>query len=103
MEDNVKNTNPDLIMPSNIVTVDNLNQDTENFFRKTTHKGKLFKGPNWTAYNKENLGSIPRTVEKALVEDKKGMTKVGFSTQTERFFPRMDSSKQCPGPGEYLL
>ena len=42
-------------------------------------------------------------MEKALVEDKKGMTKVGFSTQTERFFPKPDSSKQCPGPGSYNI
>ena len=31
------------------------------------------------------------------------MTKVGFSTQTERFFPKLDSAKQCPGPGTYNI
>ena len=103
MTDTLKRSNTELSMPSNIVTIDNLNEYRENFFRKTSYKGKLFKGPNWTAYNKENLGSIPRTAEKALVEDKKGMTKVGFSTQTERFFPKPDSSKQCPGPGSYNI
>ena len=103
MTDTLKHSNTDIAMSSNIVTLDNLNEVKENFFRKTTYKGKLFKGPNWTAYNKENLGSIPRTVEKALVEDKKGMTKVGFSTQTERFFPKLDSAKQCPGPGTYNI
>ena len=103
MTDTLKRSNTELSMPSNIVTIDNLNEYRENFFRKTSYKGKLFKGPNWTAYNKENLGSIPRTVEKALVEDKKGMTKVGFSTQTERFFPKPDSAKQCPGPGSYNI
>ena len=103
MTETLKHSNTELQMASNVVTLDNLNEVDEKFFRKTTHKGKLFKGPNWTAYNKENLGSIPRTVEKALVEDKKGMTKVGFSTQTERFFPKMDSAKQCPGPGTYNI
>ena len=103
MTESFKHSNSELSMASNIVTLDNLNEIGENIFRKTTHKGKLFKGPNWTAYNKENLGSIPRTVEKALVEDKKGMTKVGFSTQTERFFPKPDSSKQSPGPGSYNI
>ena len=103
MTESFKHSNSELSMASNIVTLDNLNEIGENIFRKTTHKGKLFKGPNWTAYNKENLGSIPRTVEKALVEDKKGMTKVGFSTQTERFFPKPDSSKQNPGPGSYNI
>ena len=103
MTETLKHSNTELSIASNIVTLDNLNELGENFFRKTTHKGKLFKGPNWTAYNKENLGSIPRTVEKALVEDKKSMTKVGFSTQTERFFPKSDSAKQCPGPGTYNI
>ena len=103
MTETLKHSNTEVSMASNIVTLDNLNELGENIFRKTTHKGKLFKGPNWTAYNKENLGSIPRTVEKALVEDKKGMTKVGFSTQTERFFPKLDSAKQCPGPGTYNI
>ena len=103
MTDSLKHSHTEFSMASNIVTLDNLNELGEKFFRKTTHKGKLFKGPNWTAYNKENLGSIPRTVEKALVEDKKGMTKVGFSTQTERFYPKIDSAKECPGPGTYNI
>ena len=103
MSDTLKHSRTEFSMASNIVTLDNLNEIGEKFFRKTTHKGKLYKGPNWTAYNQENLGSIPRTVEKALVEDKKGMTKVGFSTQTERFFPKIDSAKECPGPGTYNI
>jgi hypothetical protein len=103
MVDSLKHSNSEISMASNIVTLDNLNELGENFFKKATHKGKLFKGPNWTAYNKENLGSIPRTVEKALVEDKKSMTKIGFNTQTERFYPKIDSAKQCPGPGTYNL
>ena len=103
MTETLKHSNTDLSLASNVVTLDNMNEFGDNFFRKTQHKGKLFKGPNWTAYNKENLGSIPRTVEKALVEDKKGMTKVGFSTQTERFFPKPESAKQCPGPGTYNI
>ena len=103
MTDSLKHSHTEFSMASNIVTLDNLNEFGDKFFRKTMHKGKLYKGPNWTAYNKENLGSIPRTVEKALVEDKKGMTKVGFSTQTERFFPKVDSAKECPGPGTYNI
>ena len=94
MTESLKHSKTEIPMASNIVSIDNLNEVKEEYFRKTAHRGKLFKGPNWTAYNKENLGSIPRTVEKALVEDKKGMTKVGFSTQTERFFPKLDSAKQ---------
>ena len=55
MIEELKHSNTELSMASNIVTLDNLNELGENFFLKTTHKGKLFKGSNWTAYNKENL------------------------------------------------
>ena len=103
MSDKLKRSNTDLTLNSNIVTLDNLEDVGENFFRRTQPKGKVFKGPNWTAYNKENLGSIPREVEKALVEDKKGMTKIGFSTQSERFFPKNENVKLTPGVGSYNI
>jgi hypothetical protein len=100
----LKRSKTDVSMNSNIVTLENLNDINENIFRKTNPKGKIFHGPNWTAFSKENLGSIPGSVEKALVEDKKGMTKIGFSTQTERFFPKVNSSiKNNPGPGTYNI
>ena len=95
----LKRSKTDISMNSNIVTLENLNHINENIFRKTNPKGKIFHGPNWTAFSKENLGSIPGSMEKALVEDKKGMTKIGFSTQTERFYPKINSTiKNNPGP-----
>ena len=97
----LKRSKSNISINSNIVTLENLNDINENLFRKTTPKGKLFRGPNWTAYNKENLGSIPRQIEKTLVEDKKGLSKIGFSTQTERFFPKFNNEKNNPGPGSY--
>ena len=99
----LKHSKTDVTVNSNIVSLENLNDVTESIFQKTTKKGKLFKGPNWTAYNKENLGSIPRNIEKSLVEDKKSITKIGFSTQSERFFPKQTSSKNNPGPGSYNI
>ena len=67
----LKRSLTDITVNSNVVSLENLNDVNESVFQKTTKKGKLFKGPNWTAYNKENLGSIPRNIEKSLVEDKK--------------------------------
>ena len=103
MNDKLKHSNSELLMASNIITLDNLNELRDEFFPKKNNKGKLFKGPNWTAYYKENLGSIPRTVEKALVEDKKTIVKIGFSTKSERFFRKLDTSTQGPGPGAYNI
>ena len=99
----LKRSLTDITVNSNVVSLENLNDVNESVFQKTTKKGKLFKGPNWTAYNKENLGSIPRNIEKSLVEDKKSITKIGFSTQSERFFPKNQNMKNNPGPGSYNL
>ena len=96
----MKRSNTEL---SNIVTLDNIEDVGENFFRRTQPKGKLFKGPNWTAYTKESLGSIPREVEKALVADKRGVSRIGFSTQTERFFTPKDKEGITPGVGAYNI
>ena len=77
----------------NIVSLENLNEIYKDLFRKTTtttttSKGKVFKGSNWTAYNKENLGSIPQKIEKALIKDKKNTSKIGFSSTSKRFFQK---------------
>jgi hypothetical protein len=64
-------------------------------------KGKLHKGPNYTAYKRENLGSIPKTIENIIIDDK-SRTTYGFSTQSERFSSRSESVKNnFPGPGSY--
>lgn len=99
----LKRSKTEVTVNSNVVTLENINDVNEEWFQRTTHKGKLFKGPNWTAYNKENLGSIPRRIEKSLIEDKKSLSKVGFFTQTERFYPRNQTMKQNPGPGTYNI
>jgi hypothetical protein len=85
---------------NNIVTLENLNEIDINLMNKTTTKGKLFKGPNWTAYNKENLGSIPQKIEKALIKDKKNTSKIGFSSTSKRFFQKKEKN---PGPGSYNI
>ena len=85
----------------NIVSLENLNEIYKDLFRKTTtSKGKVFKGSNWTAYNKENLGSIPQKLEKALIKDKKNPSKIGFSSTSKRFFQKKEKN---PGPGSYNI
>ncbi len=85
----------------NIVSLENLNEIYKDLFRKTTtSKGKVFKGSNWTAYNIENLGSIPQKIEKALIKDKKNTSKIGFSSTSKRFFQKKEKN---PGPGSYNI
>lgn len=97
----LKRSLTEVTMNSNVVTLENLNAQEQKIFNKTTRGGKLYKGPNWSAYGKENLGTIPRNIEKSLVENKNSMSKIGFSTQSERFFNSSTSNKTNPGPGTY--
>ena len=86
---------------NNVVSLENLEDVPENFLLRAPKRGKLIKGPNWTAYKKENLCTIPRKIEKVLIEDKH-MTTRGFSSQSERFSGRNQSEKyEFPGPGTY--
>ena len=88
-------------LDDNIVTLENLNEIDRDLFRKTTStKGKIYKGQNWTAYNKENLGTIPQKMEKALLKDKKNTSKIGFSSTSKRFFQKKEKN---PGPGSYNI
>lgn len=75
----------------------------QNFVLRSPPKGKLYRGSNWNAYNRESLGSIPRNSENILFKDKSQENKVGFSSQTSRFGNRNQSEKlSFPGPGKYL-
>lgn len=97
-DDNLEN----LEKASNIVSIENFEVINDNFRLKAPKKGKLYRGSNWTAYNRENLGSIPRNTENILIKDIDGNKKVGFSSQTERFSARNQSVKYAfPGPGTY--
>ena len=88
-------------LDDNIVTLENLNEIDRDLFRKTTStKGKIYKGQNWTAYNKENLGTIPQKMEKALLKDKKNTSKIGFSSTSQRFFQKNEKN---PGPSSYNI
>jgi hypothetical protein len=79
--------------------VDDVN---ENYLLRAPKKGKLIKGPNWTAYKRENLGIIPRKTENVLIIDKNMKAPKGFNSRCERFLGRADSVKNCyPGPGAY--
>lgn len=74
----------------------------QNFILKSPPRGKIFRGSNWNAYNRESLGSIPRNSENILFKDRSLENKVAFSSQTGRFNNRSDSEKYSyPGPGKY--
>ena len=74
----------------------------QNFCLKSPPKGKLYRGSNWNAYNRESLGSIPRSSENILFKDKSQENKIAFSSQTGRFNNRSESEKYAyPGPGKY--
>jgi hypothetical protein len=89
---------------SNVISLESFEDVNENYFLKAPKKGKLFKGSNWTAYKKENLGTIPRKIENVLVENKNNKTKKGFNSQTQK----LQENNQCvkynyPGPGSYQI
>jgi hypothetical protein len=60
-------------------------------------KGKLYRGPNFNAFNRETLGSIPGKNENVLVRDN-NIPKLGFSSNTQRF---TKDDVISPGPGSY--
>lgn len=97
-DDNLEN----LEKASNIVSIENFEEINENFKLKAPKKGKIHRGSNWNAYNRENLGSIPRNTENILIKDQDGNKKIGFTSQSERFSARTQTIKYAfPGPGTY--
>jgi len=76
----------------------------QNFVLRSPLKGKVYRGANWNAYNRESLGSIPRNSENILFKDKSQENKVAFSSQVGRFSEKNQSEKfSFPGPGKYLV
>ena len=45
-----------------------LNLNSTKFFLRTGRQGHLFLKPNYTAFTKTNLGSIPSKLEKTLIK-----------------------------------
>ena len=99
-------------------------------FLRVGKPGKLFLKPNYTAFTKTNLGSIPSKVEKTLIKTEenipitvtlnKQMQKINLMENAERNYstsyssrgygvgfvskvPRFDYGKKVvyPGPGDY--
>lgn len=87
-----------------IVSLENFDNINENFVLRSPNKGKLYRGSNWNAFNRENLGSIPSSTENILFQEKGSDVKKGFMSQSERFNDqnRNESVKfSYPGPGNY--
>lgn len=72
----------------------------QNFVLRSPPRGKLYRGPNWNAFCRESLGSIPRNNENILFKDKLH-EKIGFSSQTGRFNKKELEKSSYPGPGKY--
>jgi hypothetical protein len=76
----------------------------KEFVLRSPNKGKIYKGPNWRAYEKQSLGSIPRDREKILYQDRSSKNEFAFSSQIERFQEKNESEKyNFPGPGNYKV
>lgn len=78
----------------------------ENFILRSPKRGKIFRGPNWNAFNRQSLGSIPRKFENILFQEKGSEAKKGFLSQKERFeeYSQIESVKYSyPGPGKYQV
>ena len=56
------------LIERNIEEIDKSNFNTTKFFLRTGRPGHLFLKPNYTAFTKTNLGSIPSKLEKTLVK-----------------------------------
>lgn len=96
----------EFINSNNILSLENFEDNHENYVLKAPRRGKIIRGPVCTAYKRQNLGSIPRKTEKILIDEiKSANTNKGFSTQSARFansYNKNDSMKhQFPGPGAY--
>lgn len=65
-------------------------------------KGKIHSSRFWTAYNRENLGSIPSKTENIIINNSTKYSKKGFLCNTNRFDNKDDKIKNnYPGPGSY--
>jgi hypothetical protein len=83
-------------------------QNSSNFKElnclKSPRKGRIIKGSNWNAFNRQSLGSIPRKIENILFKDKSEQSIKAFLSQKVRFedFNKIESVKYSyPGPGKY--
>lgn len=98
----------EFINPNNILSLENFEDNHENYVLKAPRKGKIIRGPVCTAYKRQNLGSIPRKTENILIDELKiPKTTKGFSSQLPRFantYTKSEAVKlQYPGPGSYAI
>jgi hypothetical protein len=89
-----------------VVSIENTDEinSNPNFYLRSPNRGKIYRGPNWNAFNRESLGSIPRHTENILFKNKNNEQKLGFNSQSERFNKKSETIKYSfPGPGRYNL
>lgn len=76
----------------------NTNKPALNSTKLPAHKGKIIRGTNFHAFNKQNLGSIPSKEETIIVKLNDKVK--AFNSCTERF--KGDNYNYNPGPGAYF-
>ena len=89
-----------------IVSLENFDDINDNYILRSPNRGRIYRGPNWNAFNRETLGSIPRKSENILFQEKNSESKKGLMSQSERFthYQKIESVKfSYPGPGNYKM
>lgn len=86
------------MLTNNLNTV----SDFKTILNSSRSKGKLHTKPNWTAYNRKNLSSIPSKIENIIIDVKTESINKAFLSNTRRFSKRSEGVKfNYPGPGSY--
>jgi hypothetical protein len=68
-----------------IVSLENIDDVNETYKLRSPKRGKIYRGATFNAFNRENLGSIPKSSEIILFKDKSSESKPGFLIQSQRF------------------
>ena len=94
IKDNYNNpiSNIELLQRNNDET-DKSNLNSTKFFLRTGRPGHLFLKPNYTAFTKTNLGSIPTKLEKTLIKTKTNKPISSFINNTMSSFNKKKELK----------
>ena len=94
------------LIERNIDEIDKPNFNITKFFLRTGRPGHLFLKPNYTAFTKTNLGSIPSKLEKTLVKTDTNKPLSTYINNTLSSFNKskdFDTKKKMKNLKEHLL
>ena len=84
------------LIEKNIEEIDKSNFNTTKFFLRTGRPGRLFLKPNYTAFTKTSLGSIPSKCEKTLIKSNTNKPISTFINNTISSFNKKKELKPIP-------